>query len=215
MVAGLLLSLVRIHNGVAHPVDSNGFIITHVAADHFPDTKGDLSRFNVDVRYVSYNATTQSWLTGPNPASGSTDREKATIIVEAAYAKPFDTNDPDMTKDVDSLLAAVAGNDIAIEGRGGSTFRIATSHAVKWASSAGVLSCLSDTTCTFSLDVNKAPSSQCQAQGGANCCIGWLNYNVRVGFFSATWTACDSEVDASELSSASCEGYGTRRRCLP
>lgn len=209
IIAGLLLGLSQIPSGVAQPVNSSDFIITHVATDYFPNAKSDLSRFDVDVRFVGYNPSTQSWLTGLDPASGNSDEEKAMMMTAAAYAKPFDANDPDMNEDVNSLLAAINGTATAVQKRDGSSFQVATAHAVKWATCAGVLSCLSGTTCTFSIAVGQAPRSQCVAQGTSTCCISWSDYNVRAGFFSITWTTCNSEVNAQKRSLASCEGYGS------
>ena len=209
IIAGLLLGLAQIPSGVAQPFNASNFIIKHTASDYFPNAKGDLSPFDVHAQFVGYDGTTQSWLTGLDPASGNSDKEKAQMMTEAAYAKPFDPNDPDMTEDVNSLLATIAGNSTALQRRDSSTFSVAAAHAVKWSTCAGVLSCLSGTTCTFSLDVGKAPRSQCQSQGGVNCCISWSNYNIRAGFFSATWTTCNDEVTAQKRSTASCEGYGS------
>ena len=130
-------------------------------------------------------------------------------MTEAAYAKPFETTDPDMTADVNAMLATIAGNATALRKRDGSSFQVATAHAVKWASCAGVLSCVSGTTCSFSLNVGQAPRSQCQSKGGQSCCISWSDHSIRAGFFSATWTNCNSEVKAQGKTSASCEGYGS------
>ena len=130
IIAGLVLGLSQIPSGVAKPVNTSDLIITHVASDYFPNAKSDLSRFDVDVRFVGYDATTHSWLTGLDPASGGSDEEKAKLITAAAYAKPFDTNDPDMTEDVNSLLGAINGNVTAVQKRDGSSFRVAASHAV-------------------------------------------------------------------------------------
>ena len=209
IVASLLLGLSQIPNSFAQPVNASSFIITHVASSYFPNAKSDLSAFDVDVQFVGFNATTQSWLTGLDPASGSTDEEKAMLITAAAYAKPFDANDPDMTEDVNALLAAIDGKTTAVQKRDGSAFKTASAHAVAWSACGAFFSCLSGTTCTFSLDVGKAPRSQCQAQGSSACCISWSNYNVRAGFFSTTWTTCNAEVTAQGQSSASCEGYGS------
>ena len=209
IITGLLLSLSQIHSSVAQPVNANSFTVTHVASDHFPHAKGDLSPFDVDVKYIGYNASIQSWLTGLNPASGTSDKEKAKMMTEAAYAKPFDANDPDMTADVNSLLATIAGNATTLKKRDGSAFQVASAHAVKWATCAGVLSCISGNSCSFSLDIGKAPRSHCQQQGSSNCCVSWSNYNVRAGFFSTTWTSCNDEVKAQKKDTASCEGYGS------
>lgn len=209
IIAGLLLGLSQIPSGIAQPVNTSNVVITHVASDYFPNAKSDLSPFDVDVRFVGYNAKTQSWLTGLDPASGSSDEEKAMMITAAAYAKPFDANDPDMTEDVNSLLAAINGNATAVQKRDGSSFQVATAHAVKWATCAGVFSCLSGTTCSFNIAIGQAPRSQCQAQGTSNCCISWSAYSVRAGFFSTTWTTCNQEVNVQKRSTASCEGYGS------
>ena len=196
-------------NAVAQPVNASSFIVTHAASDHFPNAKGDLSPFDVDVKYIGYDAATQSWLASLDPASGANDEEKARILTEAAYAKPFDANNTDMTADVNSLLATIAGNATNLQERDGSSFRVSKKHAVNWSVCAGVLSCLSGTTCGFSVDIGKAPRSQCVSQGGQNCCISWSTYNVRAGFFSSTWTTCNDEVEAQEETEASCEGYGS------
>ena len=209
IVTGLLLSLLQVPSVVAQPVNASSFIVKHTASDYFPNAKGDLSPFDVHAQFVGYSASTQSWLTGLNPASGNSDNDKAKMMTEVAYAKPFDDNDPDMTEDVNSLLAAIAGNSTALQRRQASTFQVATSHAVKWATCAGVYKCVTGTTCSFDLAVGKAPRSQCQSQGGSNCCISWSTYKVRVGFFSSTWTTCNDEVTAQGKSQASCEGYGS------
>lgn len=208
-IPSLLLDLSQIHGSIAQPVNASSITITLAASDHFPNAKGDLSWFDVDVDYVGCNAITQSWLTNLNPASSTSDEEEARILTEAAYAKPFDANDPDMTEDVNSLLATIADNATALEKRQGSLFQVASAHAVKWATCASVLSCLSGKYCACNLDTSKAPGSKCQSQGGSNCCISWSNYKIKAGFFSTTFTVCNSEVEAQGKSTASCEGYGS------
>ena len=203
LIAGVLLALSQIPSGIAQPVNTSSFIITLTTSDYFPNAKGDLSLFDVDVRYVGYNATTQSWLTGLNPASGTSDEEKAVLMTEAAYAKPFNVNDPDMTEDVNLLLAAVAGNPTALEKR--DSYVVSGSHAVQWANCANYFACVSGTTCGFGLAIGQAPRSQCQ--GG--CCISWSTYNVRQSFFSSTWTQCNAAVQSQGASLVSCEGYGS------
>ena len=209
IVASLLLGLSQIPNSVAQPVNASSLIITHVASDYFPNAKNDLSAFDVDVQFVGFNAATQSWLTGLDPASGSSDKEKAMLITAAAYAKPFDANDPDMTEDVNSLLAAIDGNAAAVKKRDSSTFTVSTDHAVVWSNCGPFFACISGTTCTFGLLVGQAPRSLCQAQGDSTCCISWSNYSVRDSFFPTTWTTCNAEVEAQSLASASCEGHGS------
>lgn len=209
IIAGLLLGLSQAPIVVALPADANSVVVTHVASDYFPNAKSDLTPFNVDARYVGYSPETQSWLTKIDPSTGKTDEEKAILIIEAAYAHAFDPLNPDMAADLAALLAAVDGNAPPSTIQRRSSFQVSAAHAIKWASCAGVFSCLSGTTCTFSLDIGKAPRSHCENQGGSNCCISWSNYNIRAGFFSTTWTTCNSEVQAEHKSDASCEGYGT------
>ena len=210
IISGLLLGLYQIHSGVAQPVEANSFIVSHAASDHFPNAKGDMSPFDVDVRYTGYSAATQSWLTSLDPATGTNDEEKAKMITAAAYAKPFDANDPDMAADLNAMMATIAGNatTTGLHKRDGPSYDVSTAHAIKWGACAAFFGCISGTYCTFSIDVGQAPRSDCQEQGGSNCCISWSNYNVRAGFFSATWTNCNNEVTLQQRDTASCEGYG-------
>ncbi|KAJ5952202.1 uncharacterized protein N7479_010615 [Penicillium vulpinum] len=217
LITSLILGLSQLITGSALPstqaasAPSSGFIISHAASDYFPDSKGDLSAFDVDVRYVGYSTDTEAWLTSLNPHSASTDEEKARMLTEAAYAKKYDSSDADMAGDVESLLAHVAGNNtVANKGISKrSSFSTSAAHAVLWSACGTVFSCISGTTCQFDQQIGKAPRSHCEQQGGSNCCISWSTYNVRVGFFSTTWTACNQEVKAEGKTSASCEGYGS------
>ncbi|KAL4892230.1 hypothetical protein BDV59DRAFT_180314 [Aspergillus ambiguus] len=210
IIAGLF-GLYQMTSGVVLPARAEepaGFVVSLLASDYFPHSKGDLSPFDIDAYFANYDDDTKSWLTALDPHTGATDEEKARMLTEAAYAKKFDENDPDMAEDVQSLLAAVAGNPTtALTKR--SNFLTDSSHAVVWSACAAFFSCISGTTCTFDLQVNKAPRSHCEQHGGSNCCISWSTYNVRVGFFSTTWTACNNEVQAEHKTSASCEGYGS------
>ena len=206
IITGVLLGFLQVPSVVAQPVNASNFIVKHIASDYFPHAKGDLSPFDVHAQFVGYSAMTQSWLAGLNPASGNSDKDKAKMMTECAYAKPFDDNDPDMTGDLNSLLAAIAGNSIALQRRQASAFQVSASHAVQWGTCAAFFSCISGTTCIFDLAIGTAPRSQCVAQGGSNCCISWSTYNVVAGFFSTTWITCNNEV--TELSTASCQGFG-------
>ena len=210
IIAGLLLGLSQIPSSLAQPVNGS-FIITHIASDYFPNAKGDLSLFDVDVQFTGFNGSTKSWLTSLDPASGSSDEEKAELITAAAYAKPFNAHDPDMVEDVNALLAAVAGNTTtAVQKRTGtSLFKVASAHAVVWHTCSAFFACVSGTTCSYSVAIGQAPRSQCQVQGTSTCCISWSNYNVQAGFFSTTWTTCNAEVEAQGDTSASCEGVGS------
>lgn len=209
IITGLLLGLLQVPSVVAQPVNASNFIVKHTASDYFPNAKGDLSPFDVHAQFVGYSASTQSWLNGLNPASSNTDKDKAKMMTEVAYGKPFDDNDPDMTGDVNSLLAAIAGSSTVLQRRQASSFQVDTSHAVTWAPCANVYNCLTGMSCSFDLAVGKAPRSQCVKQGDSNCCISWSTYNVRVDFFASTWTTCNDEVTAQRLSQASCQGYGS------
>lgn len=211
IIAGLLLTLSQISSGAALPApatEASDFVVSHVASEYFPHSKGDLSPFDIDVRFANYDTDTKSWLTGLDPHSGSTDEEKARMLTEAAYARKYDDNDVDMNEDVQSLLAAVAGNATTTLAKR-SNFVTDSRHAVIWSACASFFSCISGTTCSFDLQTNKAPRSHCEQHGGSNCCISWSTYNVRVGFFSTTWTACNNEVQAEHKTKASCEGYGS------
>ncbi|KAF9252992.1 hypothetical protein DTO013E5_621 [Penicillium roqueforti] len=216
IITSLILGLSQLSTGIAlpstpPPTPEPGFIINHVASDYFPNSKGDLSAFDVDVHYVGYSSATEAWLTSLDPHSATSDEEKARILTEAAYAKKYDENDADMAGDVESLLAHVAGNvtttTAGIAKR--STFSTSAAHAVLWSACGTVFSCIAGTTCQFDLQINRAPRSRCEAQGGSNCCVSWSTYNVRAGFFSSTWTACNQEVQAEHKINASCEGFGT------
>lgn len=179
ITTGLIFGLSHAPTIIALPDNANSIVVTHVASDYFPNAKGDLTSFNVDARYVGYSSETQSWLASIDPSSGKTDEEIAILLIEAAYAHSFDPLNPDMVADLAAFLAAVAGTVpvTTIERR--SSFQVSAAHAVKWASCAGVFSCLSGTTCTFSLDIGKAPRSHCENRGGSNCCISWSTYNIR------------------------------------
>lgn len=218
IIATFLIGLSQVPSGIAQnvdasdttqPVDPGNFIITHNVSDYFPHAKSDMTPFDIDVQFMGYNATTQSWLTGLDPSSGTSDEKKAQMITAAAFAKPFDPNDPDMADDVNAILAAINGDASALQKRqAGSTFIVAAAHAVAWSACSKFFACVSGETCNFSIDINKAPRSQCKAQGGSNCCISWSNYKVRAGFFHSTWTTCNDEVDAQKKNKASCEGHG-------
>lgn len=205
-VAAALLSMVAI----AQPTTDPSFIVEHYANDLFPHSKGNLSAWDVSVEFVGYNSSIQSWLTSINPTVGESDEHKAEMLLEAAYAKPFDQTDMDMILDRESILAIVAGNTTSsLDRRAEVTYRTATTHAVAWSVCSGAMSCLAGYSCSLSIDIGKAPRSKCQSQGGQNCCISWSTYSVRAGFFQRTWTNCNQEVRDEGMSKASCEGYGS------
>ena len=202
------LGLSQLPSSVAQPVNASGFIIKHIASDYFPNAKGDLSAFDVHAKFVGYDGTTQSWLTTLNPASENSDEAKARMMTAAAYAKPFDDNDQDMTKDVNSLLAAIAGNSSALLQKR-STFQVSDDHTINWATCTNSLSCNSGATCEFTIDIANDPRSLCQPQSGENCCISWSTYTVNADFFQTTWNTCNNLVTTGQQTDASCEGYGS------
>ncbi|CEJ79820.1 hypothetical protein VHEMI00037 [[Torrubiella] hemipterigena] len=194
-----------------YPSDG-GVILQHAASHYFPDSKtADLTKWDVFTHYTGYDAETESWLQSLDPSSGKDDREKAAILVEAAYAKKFSETDDDMVYDRDHLVAAVKGmsmprgEDHPLDRRY-SQYIISHAHVVVWHACSAFFSCVSGASCQFSIDVGKAPRSKCQNQGGQNCCISWSTYKVQAGFFSRTWTNCDAEVENEHDNSASCEG---------
>jgi hypothetical protein len=207
-IVAALLSMVTIAQPTAN--DHANFIVEHYASDLFPHSKGNLSAWDVSVELIGDKSSMRSWLTSIDPTVGDSDEQRAEMLLEAAYAKPFDQDDLDMTSDRESILAIVTGNDIPSLGkRAEVTYRTATTHAVAWSVCSGAMSCISGYSCSFSIDVGKAPRSKCQSQGGQNCCVSWSTYNVRAGFFQRTWTNCNQEVHDENMSKASCEGHGS------
>ena len=218
----MLLALVLAFAGIAaaapaalsnndYSID-NGFVVTHNAADYFPHAAGDISRWDIAVGFTGYNASMKSWLTSLDPHTGATDDDKAKLLLSVAYAKPFDNNDESMVDDKKALLGDVSGETVEnVEKQvvqRDTQFIVSASHVVVWHACAAFFSCVSGTSCSFSINVGKAPRSQCQSQGGQNCCISWSTYNVQAGFFTRTWTNCNQDVSDDNKSSASCEGKG-------
>ncbi|KAJ7192364.1 hypothetical protein GGX14DRAFT_29881 [Mycena pura] len=216
--AAVILGLASVRIALASPAPTpvnefatdGGIVVTHNAADYFPHAVGDLSAWDISTRFTGYNSTMESWLTSIDPHSGATDEDKAKALMSVAFAKPYDPTDRDMASDVQALLDTVAGKttSTAVDRRD-SSFIVSTSHIVVWHTCAAFFSCVSGTTCSFNLQVGSAPRSQCQSQGGQNCCISWSTTTVQVGFFSTTWTACNQEVTDDGDTSASCEGKST------
>ncbi|KAJ7138931.1 hypothetical protein C8R46DRAFT_1200980 [Mycena filopes] len=218
--AAVLLGLASVRTALASPspapapvnefATDGGIVVTHKAADYFPHAIGDLSAWDVSARFTGYNSSMESWLTSIDPHSAASDEAKAQALMSVAFAKPYDPTDGDMAADVQALLDTVAGKttSTAVDRRD-STFTVSLSHIVVWHTCAAFFSCVSGTTCSFNLAIGSAPRSQCQNQGGQNCCISWSTYNVQAGFFSTTWTTCNQEVNDDGDSSASCEGKST------
>lgn len=214
-----LLNIPRASSNAVPPnaTDPSGFTIYIKASDYFPRSKADLSPFDIDVYFGNFDAATKSWLTALDPNTGTTDEEKARIITEISYARQFDANDTEMAQDVQSLLAAVAGNSTtatAIPPPSLSAnadlpyFVVGTKHVVKWAGCTPFYQCVTGYLCPFPLNPSYPPRNHCERHGGSLCCISWSNYNVVNWFFERTWTACDQEVRDRGLAKASCEGYG-------
>ncbi|KAJ5888315.1 hypothetical protein N7495_008356 [Penicillium taxi] len=212
IVASLILGLAHIPSIIAQPVASNStdVLISLTASDYFPNAKGNLSLFDVDCLFSINDADTRSWLSSLDPASATTDEGKAIVLTEAAYSKKFDANDLDMVEDVEEILALVAGNTTSLEKRSGSsTFSTSSRHAVKWTKCGAFLACVSGYSCGLDITIDSAPRSKCATRGGSLCCLSWSTYKVRAAFFSTTWTSCNSEVKAEDLTEASCEGHGS------
>ncbi|KAJ7730418.1 hypothetical protein B0H16DRAFT_1773862 [Mycena metata] len=166
-----------------------GIVVTHNAADYFPHAVSDLSPWDISARFTGYNSTMESWLTSLDPHSGATDEDKAKTLISVAFAKPFNPNDKDMANDVQTLLDAVAGkttSTLAVVDKRDLTATVSSSHVVVWSACTAFFSCVSGTTCSFNLAIGSAPRSQCQSQGGQNCCISWSTYSVQAGLFSTT-----------------------------
>ncbi|PHH93305.1 hypothetical protein CDD83_8004 [Cordyceps sp. RAO-2017] len=208
LAASASAAAVAVTDSQEHEFNQQGFIVTHNAVDYFPHAKGDLSHWDVSVRYTGYNSSMESWLTGLDPGSGASDEDRARLLLAASYAKPFDHADADMDADHRALLDAVAGRQSDALEKRNSHYIVSKAHVVVWHACSAFFSCVSGTTCSFNIDVGKAPRSRCQSQGGQNCCISWSTYKVQVGFFTRTWTNCNSEINNEHLSSASCEGKG-------
>ena len=127
-----LLSMFQLVIAQPTATDQSSFIVEHYANDLFPHSKGNLSAWDVTVEFIGYNSSMQSWLTSINPAAGESDEYKAEMLLEVAYAKPFDQTDVDMVSDRESILAIVAGNTTTslLKRQHETTFRVATAHAV-------------------------------------------------------------------------------------
>lgn len=189
-----------------------GFLFNMSASSVFPNAKGDLSRFDVDAMFIDYPASTESWLRSLDPASATTDVEKAQMLTAAGYARSFDASDADMAGDVADLLNAVAGKASATEAslrpRASYSFTTSAAHAVIWHTCAAAFSCLTGVTCTRSITPNSVPRSECKHVGGQNCCVSWSDTKVKYFFYSRTYQSCNAAVNDDHLTKASCEGHG-------
>jgi hypothetical protein len=197
---------------VKYTHDERGTPMAHVIIDMatlFPGTAGDLSGFNVDVGYTNYNATLFDKI-----AHDLADADAAPAIKVAAAVSVLHGTEhrPGVSAQQDedhyrllSLVDPVAYTMALGAHQPRSAYvQWATSHAISLVTCAGFLSCVSGTTCSFYVTINKAPRSRCESQGGQNCCLSWSTYNVKAGFFQATWTAC---YDSRPGDTESCEGH--------
>ncbi|CAG8920872.1 unnamed protein product [Penicillium salamii] len=211
IIIGLILGLAQRIIGAALPIaetNNTDFIVTHKASDYFPHSKSDLSDFDIDVEFVGYPEATASWLISLDPHTGATDEDKARILTEIMYAKKYDEEDIDMSEEVESLLAHIAGyTDPKVQATR-VDFRTDSHNAVRWASCSAYFTCISGTTCNFTLNVRKAPRSRCESRGGQNCCMSWSTYHVRPGFFPWTFSVCDRKIKEQGMAYASCVGMG-------
>ncbi|KAJ5979879.1 hypothetical protein N7481_007177 [Penicillium waksmanii] len=211
IIFGLLFALAHFSSGdtlLDPPEDPSGFIISFVASDYFPKSKGNLSLYDVDAYYSNYDANTTSWLKALDPNTGATDEDKAKLLTEAAYAKKFDEQDSDMVEDAQSLLAAVFGNISASVDV--PAFQLSSRHAVIWEDCISFFACKSGKRCAFRLKTNRRPRNVCEQRGGSHCCISWSTYTISRWLFASTWTYCDGLVREQGKTSASCKGFGSR-----
>ncbi|CAG7939552.1 unnamed protein product [Penicillium salamii] len=211
IIIGLILGLAQRIIGAALPIaetNKTDFIVTHKASDYFPHSKSDLSDFDIDVEFVGYPEATASWLISLDPHTGATDEDKARILTEVMYAKKYDEKDIDMSENVDSLLAHIAGHTDTKVPAKRPTFQTDSRNAVKWSECSPYFTCISGTSCNFFLKVRKAPRNRCESRGGQNCCLSWSNYHVHAGFFPFTFSVCDAKIRMQGITYASCVGMG-------
>ncbi|KAI4859328.1 hypothetical protein F4820DRAFT_174130 [Hypoxylon rubiginosum] len=192
---------------VVFTADERGAPMAHVTIDAalvFPGTPADLSGFSIDAGYTNYNESFFHKVADDLEAS-STLEAKVVAVVAALHGKEYLDSDSDMLENYNRLLQmAHPGTAAALIARNNPYFTWAKSHVIALTTCAGFLSCVSGSSCNFYVTVNKAPRSRCENQGGENCCMSWANYDVKAGFFKATWTTCyNSAPDNNE----SCEGH--------
>ncbi|KAK6844163.1 hypothetical protein PG995_014273 [Apiospora arundinis] len=188
--------------------DETGSPMVHVTIDAdkvFADTPANLTGFSIDTGYTNYNETFFHKLAEDLSTRNGTLETKVGAVVSALYGKEYTDSEADMHEDYDRLLQmAHPASAQALISRNNPFYTWSKGHLIKLTTCAGFLSCISGTTCTFYVTINKAPRSRCENQGGQNCCMSWANYQVRAGFFQATWTSCyRSRPDDNE----SCEGH--------
>jgi hypothetical protein len=193
---------------VKYTHDERGTPMAHVtidAAKLFPGAATDLSGFNVDVGYTNYNVTLFDKVAHDLEDAHASPDAKVAAVVSALYGKEYRTG-ASADHDEDHHRLAVMANPSAhgaLDERD-SYVAWAAGHAINLVTCAGFLSCISGASCNFYVTVNQAPRSRCENQGGENCCMSWANYDVKAGFFKATWTTCYSSRPSD---TDSCEGY--------
>ncbi|KAI1777838.1 hypothetical protein F4818DRAFT_439160 [Hypoxylon cercidicola] len=206
-VLGATSAAVADSDFIIFTADERGTPMAHVtidAAKLFPDTPADLSGFSIDAGYTNYNETFFHKMADDLVAS-STLEVKVSAVVSVLHGKEYLDSDSDMLENYSRLLQMAHPDTAkALIARNNPYFTWAKSHVISLTTCAGFLSCVSGSSCHFYVTVNKAPRSRCEVQGGENCCMSWANYDVKAGFFQATWSTCyNSAPDNKE----SCEGH--------
>jgi hypothetical protein len=188
--------------------DERGTPMAHVTVDAskmFPGAAADLSGFSLDVGYTNYNVTLFDKLAHDLENAHSTPAIKVAAVVSALYGQEYRTGfsaEHDEDHHRLSVMANPSAHGSLAERQ--SYVAWASGHAINLVTCAGFLSCISGTTCNFYVTINQAPRSRCENQGGQNCCLSWANYDVKAGFFKATWTTC---YNSRPSDTDSCEGY--------
>jgi hypothetical protein len=189
--------------------DERGTPMAHVsitASDLFSNVPHPLSGFDINVGYTNYNKTLFQKVADDLAAhEKSSLLDKVATVLSVLYNKEYRHGiDPHMDEDYDRLSSTVRPENYSIGMRANPYITWATNHVIKLTTCAAFLSCISGTNCSFFVTINQAPRSRCESQGGQNCCMSWANYDVKAGFFKATWTTCyNSRPNDTE----SCEGY--------
>ncbi|KAI1768965.1 hypothetical protein GGR53DRAFT_318119 [Hypoxylon sp. FL1150] len=206
-VLGATSAAVAESDFVTFTADERGEPMAHVTIDVaklFPGTPANLSGFSIDAGYTNYNESFFHKV-ADDLAANSTIEAKVSAVVGALHGQEYLESNSDMLENYNRLLQmAHPGSAAALMARDNAYITWAKSHAIALGTCAGFLSCVSGSSCNFYVTINKAPRSRCENQGGQNCCMSWANYDVKAGFFKATWTTCyNSAPDNTE----SCEGH--------
>ncbi|KAK7979664.1 Twin-arginine translocation pathway signal [Apiospora arundinis] len=150
--------------------DETGSPMVHVTIDAdkvFADTPANLTGFNIDTGYTNYNETFFHKLAEDLSTRNGTLETKVGAVVSALYGKEYTDSEAEMHEDYDRLFQmAHPASAQALISRNNPFYTWSKGHLIKLTTCAGFLSCISGTTCTFYVTINKAPRSRCENQGG-------------------------------------------------